>query len=130
MQLLLSCTGKDMLSFLFHHPHSYSIILIPIPLSPFLFHYPYSYSIILIPIPSSSFLFHYPRSYSIIPILIPLSPFLFYSFLVSLFFTNANMAACVAAVVYFLFFFVQIVILNKLSLLPVGAVMLMVCYYY
>ena len=52
--------------------HSYSFILIPIPLPSFLFLYPHSYSSTLIPIPLPSFLFLYPHSYSstLIPILI------------------------------------------------------------
>ncbi len=62
----------------------------------------------------------------ILPTLILPFPHSHSSFLMSLFFTNANMAACIAALAYFLFFFVQIVILNRLSVIPVAVVMLLV----
>ena len=41
--------------------------------------------------------------------------FSIYSFLCSTFFTNANMGACVAALIYFLLFFLQLVVLIKLG---------------
>ena len=54
-------------------------------------------------------------------LILPLS-----SFLVSLFFTNANMGACVAALAYFLFFFLQIIILNKIADITIPVLMITV----
>lgn len=47
-----------------------------------------------------------------------------YCFLISLFFTNANMGACVAALAYFLFFFLQIIILNKIADIAIPILMI------
>lgn len=49
-----------------------------------------------------------------------------FSFLCSTFFTNANMGACVAALVYFLLFFLQIVIQTKIENLNVPIIAILV----